>query len=83
MPSFIQKYIHPLWHAKNTDTFKPMGPYIVTDLNPDDLQFSITLNGRQVYADSHLERYFWGSALSEPYEPVPHVVSRRCGLDGH
>ena len=23
-----------MWRAKNTDTFKPMGPWIVTGLNP-------------------------------------------------
>ncbi|MDH3603767.1 MAG: fumarylacetoacetate hydrolase family protein [Candidatus Tectomicrobia bacterium] len=38
-----------LWRAKNTDTFKPMGPWIVTGLNPDDLHVSITLNGTEVY----------------------------------
>lgn len=37
-----------LWRAKNTDTFKPMGPWIVTGLNPDDLHVKITLSGRGV-----------------------------------
>jgi 2-keto-4-pentenoate hydratase/2-oxohepta-3-ene-1,7-dioic acid hydratase in catechol pathway len=37
-----------LWRAKNTDTFKPMGPWIVTGLNPDDLHVKITLSGRVV-----------------------------------
>jgi 2-keto-4-pentenoate hydratase/2-oxohepta-3-ene-1,7-dioic acid hydratase in catechol pathway len=37
-----------LWRAKNTDTFKPMGPWIVTDLEPDDLHVKITLSGRVV-----------------------------------
>ena len=37
-----------MWRAKNTDTFKPMGPWIVTDLNPDDLRVKITLSGRVV-----------------------------------
>jgi 2-keto-4-pentenoate hydratase/2-oxohepta-3-ene-1,7-dioic acid hydratase in catechol pathway len=26
-----------LWRAKNADTFKPMGPWIVTDLDPNNL----------------------------------------------
>ena len=34
-----------MWRAKNTDTFKPMGPWIVTDLNPDDLHVTIRVNG--------------------------------------
>ncbi len=37
-----------MWRGKNTDTFKPMGPWIVTGLNPDDLRVTITLNGRVV-----------------------------------
>ena len=36
------------WRAKNTDTFKPMGPWIVTDLDPDDLHVTITLSDRVV-----------------------------------
>jgi 2-keto-4-pentenoate hydratase/2-oxohepta-3-ene-1,7-dioic acid hydratase in catechol pathway len=37
-----------MWRAKNTDTFKPMGPWIVTGLDPDDLHVKITLSGRVV-----------------------------------
>lgn len=33
------------WRAKNSDTFKPMGPWIVTDLEPDDLHCTIRVNG--------------------------------------
>lgn len=36
------------WRAKNTDTFKPMGPWIVTDLEPDDLHVTINLNDKLV-----------------------------------
>ncbi len=43
-----QKSDRTLWRAKNTDTFKPMGPWIVTDLDPDDLHVTITLNDRAV-----------------------------------
>jgi 2-keto-4-pentenoate hydratase/2-oxohepta-3-ene-1,7-dioic acid hydratase in catechol pathway len=38
-----------LWRAKNTDTFKPMGPWIVTGLEPDDLTVTIRLNGTEVF----------------------------------
>jgi 2-keto-4-pentenoate hydratase/2-oxohepta-3-ene-1,7-dioic acid hydratase in catechol pathway len=38
-----------LWRGKNTDTFKPMGPWIVTGLNPDDLQVTIRLNGKEMF----------------------------------
>jgi 2-keto-4-pentenoate hydratase/2-oxohepta-3-ene-1,7-dioic acid hydratase in catechol pathway len=37
------------WRGKNTDTFKPMGPWIVTGLNPDDLQVTIRLNGKEMF----------------------------------
>lgn len=36
-----------LWRAKNTDTFKPMGPWIVTGLDPRRMQTTIRINGRQ------------------------------------
>ena len=42
-----QKSDRTLWRAKNTDTFKPMGPWIVTDLNPNDMETVIRLNGRE------------------------------------
>jgi 2-keto-4-pentenoate hydratase/2-oxohepta-3-ene-1,7-dioic acid hydratase in catechol pathway len=37
-----------LWRGKNTDTFKPMGPWIVTDLDPAALSVAVRLNGREV-----------------------------------
>ena len=37
-----------MWRAKNTDTFKPMGPWIVTDLEPDDFHVIIRLNDQVV-----------------------------------
>jgi 2-keto-4-pentenoate hydratase/2-oxohepta-3-ene-1,7-dioic acid hydratase in catechol pathway len=40
-----QKEDRTLWRAKNCDTFKPMGPFIVTDLDPMNLVISINVNG--------------------------------------
>jgi 2-keto-4-pentenoate hydratase/2-oxohepta-3-ene-1,7-dioic acid hydratase in catechol pathway len=37
-----------LWRGKNTDTFKPMGPWIETDLDPATLAVTVRLNGREV-----------------------------------
>ena len=34
-----------LWRAKNADTFKPMGPWIETDVDLDSLQTTVTING--------------------------------------
>ena len=43
-----QREDRTLWRAKNSDTFKPMGPWIVTDLDPTNLETTIRLNGRVV-----------------------------------
>ncbi|HYH42127.1 MAG TPA: fumarylacetoacetate hydrolase family protein [Burkholderiales bacterium] len=37
-----------LWRAKNADTWKPMGPFIVPGLDPMNLTVSVRLNGEQV-----------------------------------
>jgi len=34
------------WRAKNTDTFKPMGPWIETDVDLDALVTTVRLNGK-------------------------------------
>ena len=37
-----------LWRAKNSDTFKPMGPWIETDVDLDALRTTVRLNGAVV-----------------------------------
>ena len=41
-----QRNDRTLWRAKNADTFKPMGPWIVTGLVPDQLRTTVRVNGR-------------------------------------
>ena len=36
-----------LWRAKNTDTFKPMGPWIETDADLDKMVTEVRVNGKQ------------------------------------
>ena len=43
-----QRQDRTLWRAKNSDTFKPMGPWIVTGLDPTNLETTIRLSGRVV-----------------------------------
>ncbi len=43
-----QKSDRTLWRAKNTDTFKPMGPWIETDVRLEDLVTKVRLNGEQL-----------------------------------
>jgi 2-keto-4-pentenoate hydratase/2-oxohepta-3-ene-1,7-dioic acid hydratase in catechol pathway len=40
-----QKQDRTLWRAKNCDTFKPMGPFIATGLDPMKLTITIKVNG--------------------------------------
>jgi len=43
-----QKSDRTLWRAKNTDTFKPMGPRIVSGIDPMDQTIDVRINGRSV-----------------------------------
>ena len=43
-----QKSDRTLWRAKNTDTFKPMGPRIVGGIDPMNLQIDVRINGNTV-----------------------------------
>jgi 2-keto-4-pentenoate hydratase/2-oxohepta-3-ene-1,7-dioic acid hydratase in catechol pathway len=54
------------WRGKNTDTFKPMGPWIVTGLNPDDLRVTIRLNGQEMFTYGVVDAIF----------SVRHFISR-------
>ncbi len=42
-----QKSDRTFWRSKNTDTFKPMGPWIVTELDLDASETVIRLNGEE------------------------------------
>lgn len=41
-----QRSDRTLWRAKNTDTFKPMGPWIETSLDLDEAETIIRVNGQ-------------------------------------
>ncbi|MDE2516407.1 MAG: fumarylacetoacetate hydrolase family protein [Rhodospirillales bacterium] len=45
-----QKADRTMWRSKNTDTFKPMGPWIETDVTLDDLITKVRLNGKELIA---------------------------------
>ncbi len=42
-----QKSDRTLWRAKSTDTFKPMGPWIETDVDLDALETRVRVNGAE------------------------------------
>jgi len=41
-----QKTDRTLWRAKSADTFKPMGPFIVPGLDPQNQQIDVRINGK-------------------------------------
>lgn len=43
-----QRTDRTLWRAKNTDTFKPMGPWIETDVDLEKLRTTVRLNDEEV-----------------------------------
>jgi 2-keto-4-pentenoate hydratase/2-oxohepta-3-ene-1,7-dioic acid hydratase in catechol pathway len=45
-----QKTDRTLWRAKNTDTWKPMGPWIETDVRLESLRTVVRVNGKQTIA---------------------------------
>ena len=56
-----------MWRGKNTDTFKPMGPWIVTDgVDPEDCEVRIVLNGK------FISKYNMSGAIFG----VKHYISR-------
>ncbi len=42
-----QRSDRTLWRAKNTDTFKPMGPWIDTEARLEDMETTVRVNGHE------------------------------------
>jgi 2-keto-4-pentenoate hydratase/2-oxohepta-3-ene-1,7-dioic acid hydratase in catechol pathway len=42
-----QREDRTFWRSKNTDTFKPMGPWIETDVDLDNMETVVRVNGRE------------------------------------
>lgn len=53
------------WRAKSSDTFSPIGPLIVTDLDPGSVRISGRINGREVQRCSPADLIFDIPALIE------------------
>jgi 2-keto-4-pentenoate hydratase/2-oxohepta-3-ene-1,7-dioic acid hydratase in catechol pathway len=53
-----QRSDRTLWRAKNADTFKPMGPYIVDGIDPMDQRIDVRINGKTVSSYSTREMIF-------------------------
>ena len=80
---YWQRNDRTMWRAKNTDTFKPMGPWIVTDLNPDDLHVIIRVNDSVVGEYDVATALFGVRNYIRRNEQIPHAGSWRRPVDGH
>jgi 2-keto-4-pentenoate hydratase/2-oxohepta-3-ene-1,7-dioic acid hydratase in catechol pathway len=68
-----QRSDRTFWRAKNSDTFKPMGPYIVTDIDP-------LLSATTVRVDGVVQASFpTGDMLFGPYDYIS-AISRYITL---
>jgi 2-keto-4-pentenoate hydratase/2-oxohepta-3-ene-1,7-dioic acid hydratase in catechol pathway len=63
-----------LWRAKNADTFKPMGPWIVTGLDPRRMQTTIRLNGKET------DRFATGNMIFDAAAYISEV-SKYCTIE--
>ena len=52
------------WRSKNSDTFKPIGPVISTDVDPKNIQITTIVNGKKI------ETYNTGTAIAMPWDFV-------------
>ena len=46
------------WRAKGSDTFAPVGPWIETDINPQELDLIVRLNGEEVQRVNTRDMFF-------------------------
>lgn len=51
------------WRAKGSDTFAPVGPWIETDINPQQLELIVRLNGEEVQRSHTREMLFTFSEI--------------------
>jgi 2-keto-4-pentenoate hydratase/2-oxohepta-3-ene-1,7-dioic acid hydratase in catechol pathway len=71
-----QRSDRTLWRAKNSDTFKPMGPWIETDADPLAATTTVTLDGAK------LAEFPTGAMLFDPYDyicAISRYITLRAG----
>ena len=78
-----QKMDRGLWRAKNADTFKPMGPWIETDVDLDAMETTVRLNGKESNHFKTNDMVFNIPQFIAAMTQVFHAAARRRDLDGH
>ena len=71
------------WRGKNADTFKPMGPWIDTDVDIDAMQTVVRVNGKESLRFKTNDMIFDIPHLYRGDDALPDAVSGRRDLDGH
>ena len=69
-----QKGDRTLWRAKNTDTFKPMGPWIETDFDLDKAETRVRVNGTETTR-------FRTNAMNHGVALYIATISRYCTME--
>ena len=72
-----------LWRAKNCDTFKPMGPWIVTDADLDAMVTTIRINGRSDRDVQDQQHDLRRADVHRGGQQVLHHRAGRRDVDGH
>ena len=65
-----------VWRAKGSDTFAPVGPWIETDINPQQLDLIVRLNGEEVQRVSTQDMLF---SFAEIVSCISQQVTLRPG----
>lgn len=64
-----QRADRTLWRAKNSDTFKPMGPWIETDTDPLTATTTVTVDGAKT------AEFPTGAMIFDPYDYISALTS--------
>ena len=71
-----QRSDRTFWRAKNSDTFKPMGPWIETEAEPLAATTTVSIDGEQVAA------FATGAMIFDPYDYITEIsryITLRAG----
>ena len=78
-----QKADRTFWRSKNTDTFKPMGPWIETDFDLDAAETIVRLNGEITHPLPHQPHAVRRREVHGDHDAQRHAASGRHHLVGH
>ena len=78
-----QRSDRTMWRSKNSDTFKPMGPWIETKVNLRRMITTVRINDEVVSEFPTNSMLFGIAGIHQHHEPEHHTLSRGRNLDGH